>query len=117
MTEEKIYDIPLRKFFTESGRRQKAPHAVKGLRELLSKKTHSTDVVLSTGINELIWARGVSHPPAKIRVRVRKDGERVFAELISATPVETKKENTEVKKEDVEQPIEQVKQKDQNGKA
>ncbi|MBI2085666.1 MAG: 60S ribosomal protein L31 [Candidatus Aenigmarchaeota archaeon] len=116
MTEEKIYDIPLRKFFTESGRRQKAPHAVKGLRELLSKKTRSNDVVLSTGINELIWARGVSHPPAKIRVKVRKDGEKVFAELISVTPVEPKKE-AEIKKEDVKQPLPQNDKKEQNGKA
>ncbi len=114
MTEEKIYNIPLRKFFTESGRRAKAPHAIKGLRELLSKKTRSDDVVLSTGINELIWARGVSHPPAKIRVKVRKEGEKVFAELISATPVEIKKENTEVKKEGVAQAADK---KEQNGKA
>ncbi len=95
MTDEKIYDIPLRKFYTESSRRKKAPHAVKGVRDFIAKKTRSANVLLSTDVNELLWSRGVSHPPAKIRVKVRKDGEKVIAELISTAPItEPKKEET-----------------------
>ncbi|MBI4167727.1 MAG: 50S ribosomal protein L31e [Candidatus Aenigmarchaeota archaeon] len=95
MTDEKIYDIPLRKFYTESASKKKVPHAVKGVREFIAKRTRSQNVLLSTDVNELLWSRGISHPPAKIRVKVRKDGEKVIAELISATPVaELKKEET-----------------------
>ncbi|MBI4177635.1 MAG: 50S ribosomal protein L31e [Candidatus Aenigmarchaeota archaeon] len=92
MTEEKIYDIPLRKYYTESGRRKKAPHAAKGVRDFIARKTRSSNVLLSTGVNELIWSRGVSHPPAKIRVRVKKDGDKVVADLISAEPPVKEKE-------------------------
>ncbi len=86
MTDEKIYDIPLRKFYTESTSKKKVPHAVKGVRDYIAKRTRSQNVLLSTDVNELLWSRGISHPPAKIRVKVRKDGEKVIAELISATP-------------------------------
>lgn len=94
MTDEKIYDIPLRKFYAESTRRKKAPHAVKGVRDFIAKKTRSANVLLSTDVNELLWSRGIAHPPAKIRVKVRKDGDKVVVDLISvAGRSETKKED------------------------
>lgn len=96
MTEEKIYDIPLRKFYTESSRRKKAPHAVKGVRDFIAKKMRSENVFLSPGVNELLWSRGVSHPPAKIRVKVKKEGDKVIADLIA---IEAKKGGAEIKKE------------------
>lgn len=92
MTEEKIYDIPLRKFYNESGRRKKAPHAVKGVRDFIARKMRSANVLLSPGVNELLWSRGVSHPPAKIRVKVKKDGDTVTADLISAAAPAKKEE-------------------------
>lgn len=97
MTDEKIYDIPLRKFYTESSRRKKTPHAVKGVRDFIAKKTRSENVVLSTNVNELLWSRGVSHPPARIRVKVKKEGDKVIADLIT---VEAKKGAAEIKKEE-----------------
>ena len=112
MTDEKIYDIPLRKFYTESTSKKKVPHAVKGIRDYIARKTRSANVSLSTDINELLWSRGISHPPAKIRVKVRKDGEKIIAELISKTPVtEPKKE--EVSKEAVVNNSEPEKQDEQ----
>lgn len=112
MTEEKIYDIPLRKFYTESSRRKKAAHAVKGVRGFIARKTRSGNVILSTAVNELIWSRGVAHPPAKIRVKVKKEGEKVMADLISATPAtETKKENSGAAENKIPEPKKQEEQK------
>jgi len=111
MTEEKLYDIPLRKSFSESGRRKKAPHAIKAVRDFIAKKTRSENIILGSGVNELIWARGVSHPPSKIRVKVKKDGDKVFADLITT---EVRKEAaTEEKKEAADKNSEQPKQGEQ----
>ncbi len=84
--DEKIYDVPLRRYFTESGRRKKAPHAIKGVRDFISKKARSNNIVIGEDINRTIWARGVSKPPAKIRIRVRKDGDKAIAELVEKNP-------------------------------
>ena len=114
MTDEKIYDIPLRKFYNESSRTKKAPHAAKGVREFVTKKTRSANVILSTDVNELLWSRGISHPPAKIRVKVKKDGEKVMVDLISAVPkVEAKKEDApkEAAKDKSSESIKQEEQK------
>ncbi len=83
--DEKIYDVPLRRYFTESSRRKKAPHAVKGVIDFISKKTRSNNIVIGEDINRSIWARGISKPPAKIRVRVKKDGDKIVAELVGTS--------------------------------
>ncbi|MBI3412926.1 MAG: 60S ribosomal protein L31 [Candidatus Aenigmarchaeota archaeon] len=103
MTEEKLYDIQLRKSFSESSRRKKAPHAIKAVRDFVAKNTRSENVILGTGVNELVWSRGVSHPPSKIRIKVKKDGDKVFADLISAEP-EKEAVKTEDKTKSEEQP-------------
>ncbi len=93
--DEKIYDVPLRRYFTESGRRKKAPHAIKGVIKFISKKSRSNNIVIGEDINRSIWARGISKPPAKIRIRVRKDGDRVIAELVEKNPKPTKPVETQ----------------------
>ena len=36
-------------------------------------------------LNEFVWARGIKHPPAKVKVRARMDGEVVRVELADMT--------------------------------
>ncbi|MFH0890084.1 MAG: 50S ribosomal protein L31e [Candidatus Aenigmatarchaeota archaeon] len=91
MTDEKVYNIPLRRVFSKTSRRRKSPAAVKSIRTFVSKMLRADDVVISPEINEFVWSRGVSHPPAKIRIKVRKEGDRVFADLVDTSKYAEKK--------------------------
>jgi large subunit ribosomal protein L31e len=45
------------------------------------------EMVIDTAVNEAIWARGITNPPRKIRVRLSKDDEGfVTVSLAEAEP-------------------------------
>jgi large subunit ribosomal protein L31e len=78
---EHVYVIPLRDVRRMPGWKR-ANGAIKDIRKYLAKHMKSEDVKLDQAINEMVWARGSSKPPSKIRIRAMKmeDGQ-VQAEL------------------------------------
>jgi large subunit ribosomal protein L31e len=48
---------------------------VRFLREFVGKRMKTDEVKLSEEANSMLWQRGISKPPRRIRVRVVKDKE------------------------------------------
>src|SRR5712664_3478321 len=74
IVEEKFYDLNLRRIWT-APREKRTPRAVRYIRQYAAQRMKTDNVSLSEGINSLLWTRGISKPPRKIRIRVVKDKE------------------------------------------
>ncbi len=74
IVEEKFYDLNLRRIWN-APREKRTPRAVRFLREFVAQRMKTTEVSLSEETNSMLWKRGISKPPRKIRIRVVKDKE------------------------------------------
>ncbi len=74
IVEEKFYDLNLRRIWT-APREKRTPRAVRFLRAYVARRMKTDDVAISEEANSMLWARGISKPPRKIRVRAVKDKE------------------------------------------
>ncbi len=74
IVEEKFYDLNLRRIWT-APREKRTPRAVRYVRQYAAQRMKTDDVSLSEETNSLLWKRGISKPPRKIRIRVVKDKE------------------------------------------
>ncbi len=74
IVEEKFYDLNMRKVWN-TPRKKRTPRAVRFLREFIARRMKTDDVSISEEANQMLWARGISKPPRKIRVRAVKDKE------------------------------------------
>jgi large subunit ribosomal protein L31e len=87
-TEEKLereYIIPLRARWKIVPTYKRANKAVKTIKEFLVKHMKIRDrdlnkIKLDKYLNEAIWARGIKHPPSKIKVKAIKEGDIVRVE-------------------------------------
>ena len=70
---ERVYTIPL-KDTMRVPRYRRSNRAIKEVRSYLAKhmKTSEEDVKIDQSLNEIIWGRGDSKPPLKVRVRAVK---------------------------------------------
>jgi len=79
---EREYIIPLRKRFNKVPRYKRTNKAVKTVKEFLVRhmKVYDRDlkkIKIDQYLNEFLWFRGIRKPPAKVKVRVSRDGENV----------------------------------------
>src|SRR2546428_9812264 len=74
IVEEKFYDLNLRRIWT-APREKRTPRAVRYVRQYAAQRMKTDNVSLSEETNSLLWKRGISKPPRKIRIRVVKDKE------------------------------------------
>ncbi len=74
IVEEKFYDLNLRRIWT-APREKRTPRAVRYVRQYAANRMKTDNVSLSEETNNLLWNRGISKPPRKIRIRVVKDKE------------------------------------------
>ncbi|HIJ00561.1 MAG: large subunit ribosomal protein L31e [Candidatus Methanomethylophilaceae archaeon] len=67
---ERIMNIPL-KDTKAVPRSKRANRAIKEIREYVARhmKVDDDDVWIDTGVNELIWSRGIQKPPTKVTIR------------------------------------------------
>lgn len=70
VTEEKIYNIPLRKAFTPASRIEKTKKSVAAVRKYITRHTHASEVKISTNLNDMLWASGAKKPLKSITVKV-----------------------------------------------
>jgi len=95
---ERIYTIPLGDAFRKP-RNQRAPRAVKLLREFAAKHMKADGrVVVSEMLNMFIWERSIQKPPRHVKVRLIKEDGEVRAYLADEKIEEPKKEKKEEKK-------------------
>ncbi|HEU5487576.1 MAG TPA: 50S ribosomal protein L31e [Candidatus Nitrosotalea sp.] len=69
---ERIYTINLGKVLL-SPNNQRAKRAINMIREFATKHMKSENVKIEEENSHLVWARGIRHPPRKIRVKITKD--------------------------------------------
>ena len=74
IVEEKFYDLNLRRIWT-APREKRTPRAVRYVRQYAAQRMKTDNVSISEETNSLLWNRGISKPPRKIRIRVVKDKE------------------------------------------
>ena len=65
------YTIPLRDLL-RTPRTKRAPKAIKLIREYVARhrKVDPEKVWIDREVNELIWSRGIEHPPNKITLKI-----------------------------------------------
>lgn len=79
---ERVYTVPLRQSFRNAPKYRKTNRAVGAVRAFLERHMKSDDVRLGQHLNELLWARGIGHPPPRVTVKATRDEEGVVrAEL------------------------------------
>ena len=85
--QEREYVIPLREKCRVVPRYKKTNKAIKTIKEFLVKhmKIYDRDlnkIKIDEYVNEVVWARGIRKPPAKIKVKAFKEGDLVRVELV-----------------------------------
>jgi len=95
---EREYVIPLRPEWRKVPRYQKTNKAVKAIKEFVVRHMKIRDrdlnkVKVDKFLNEILWSRGIRHPPTKIKVRVKREGDIVRVEAVDMP------ENIKFKKE------------------
>jgi large subunit ribosomal protein L31e len=84
--EDRIYTVPLGRAWV-APRYRRAEKAVTVLRKFVERHMKPEEVIIDPTVNEAIWARGITNPPRKIRVRLSKDDEGlVTVSLAEAEP-------------------------------
>jgi large subunit ribosomal protein L31e len=84
--EERIYTVPLGRAWV-APRYRRAEKAVTVLRKFVQRHMKPDEVIIDPTVNEAIWARGITNPPRKIRVRLSKDDEGIVTvSLAEAEP-------------------------------
>jgi large subunit ribosomal protein L31e len=83
---EREYVIPLRPEWRKVARYKKTNKAVKAVKEFLVRHMKIRDrdlnkVKVDKLLNEVLWSRGIRHPPTKIKVKAVKENGIVTAEL------------------------------------
>lgn len=72
--EERIYTVPFSK--TIYGRRiprsKRTPRAMRYLRAFVKRHLRCDDIIIDPEVNEFMWARGIQHPPRRVRIRAVK---------------------------------------------
>jgi len=78
------YTIPLRDLL-RAPRTKRAPKAIKLIKEYVARhrKADLEDIWIDQEVNELIWSRGIEHPPNKVTLKVAWiDGEDLVEVLL-----------------------------------
>ncbi|MEM5879175.1 MAG: 50S ribosomal protein L31e [Candidatus Aenigmatarchaeota archaeon] len=81
MAEEKILTLNLRKELAKARRVKKANRITALLKKKIQRMFKGLDVKIDKGVNEEIWKRGAKKPPAKFKLKLKKDEKTVKVEL------------------------------------
>ena len=91
---ERVYTINLGKVLL-SPNNQRAKRAINMIREFATRHMKSENIKIEEDVSHLVWARGIRHPPRKIRVKLTKDdGGNVLISKYQEEDTKTKKEET-----------------------
>lgn len=69
---ERIYTVPLSRAWI-APRHRRTKRAVNILREFAVRHMKSSEIKIETALNETMWVRGITSPPRRIIVRMKKD--------------------------------------------
>jgi large subunit ribosomal protein L31e len=78
--------VPLRRAF-EAPKYRRAKVAVRIIREFTIRHMKATEVKIEKGVNELLWSRGITNPPRRIRLEMERDEDGVVFVRLAPEPV------------------------------
>ena len=81
MAEEKVVTLNLRKEIVKKPRWKRAKIMVKRLKEKIKRIAKSEKVKMDRRISQIIW-KNSKFPTYKIKIRIKKEGEKYKAELV-----------------------------------
>ncbi|MGD0636678.1 MAG: 50S ribosomal protein L31e [Nitrososphaerales archaeon] len=82
----RVYMVPLRRAF-EAPKYRRTKVAVRIIREFTIRHMKATEVKIEKGVNELIWSRGITNPPRRIRLEMERDEDGVVFVRLAPEPV------------------------------
>jgi large subunit ribosomal protein L31e len=82
----RVYMVPLRRAF-EAPKYRRSKVAVRIIREFTTRHMKATEVKIERGVNELIWSRGITNPPRRIRLEMERDEDGVVSVRLAPEPV------------------------------
>lgn len=68
----RVYIVPLG-IAVEAPPYRRAKVAIRIIKEFAKRHMKATEVSIRKDVNELIWARGIKHPPRRIRLEMERD--------------------------------------------
>ncbi len=68
----RVYTIPLGIAF-EAPPYRRSKVAVRIIKEFTKRHMKATDISIKEDVNKLVWARGIRHPPRRIKVEMERD--------------------------------------------
>jgi len=77
---EMVYVIPLREVYYKR-RTKRANKAIALIKNFLKRHTKEENIKLDNSINEKIWSYSRETPPRRIKVKVKKEEDKVIAYL------------------------------------
>ena len=104
---ERVYTINLGKVWL-SPNNQRAKRAINMIREFATHHMKSENVKIEEDVSHLVWARGIRHPPRKIRVKLTKDDD---GNILISKYEEEKKVEEKTKGKKAEKKIEKKEEK------
>ena len=113
--ESKEYVVPLRRKFRRTPRHKRVPKAIKALKMFIAQHMKIRDrdlrkIKLDKYLNEEMWFRGIKNPPAKIKVKVKNEGEIFRVELAELSEKARWKKEKEKKAEEETEKIKKKKE-------
>jgi large subunit ribosomal protein L31e len=91
MSEEKFepltrtYIVPLGVVF-EAPPYRRAKVAIRVIREFVTRHMKATDVTIAEDVNLHVWARGIRHPPRRIKLDMERDEDGIVSVKLSPEP-------------------------------
>lgn len=91
MSEQKMealtrtYVVPLG-VVTETPSYRRAKKAIILIREFTTRHMKATEVKVDPDVNELIWARGIKHPPRRVTLQMERDEDGVVTVKLPPKP-------------------------------
>jgi len=82
----RVYMVPLRRA-VEAPKYRRAKVAVRIIREFTIRHMKATEVKIEKGVNELLWSRGITNPPRRIRLEMERDEDGVVFVRLAPEPV------------------------------
>jgi len=89
------YTIDIHKRCHGMAFKQRAPRALREIRQFAAKAMGTKDVRVDTKVNKYIWNNGIRNIPRRIRVRIQRkrsedeEAEEQFYSVVTHVPVET----------------------------
>lgn len=91
MSEQKMeeltrtYTVPLGVVY-EAPPYRRAKKAITIIREFATRHMKARQVSIDAGVNELIWSRGIKHPPRRITLEMARDEDGVVKVTLPPEP-------------------------------